>query len=279
MALTPCSDLSAADWIVSSELPWQRLVGFGPAGLAAYARLRFLPDPAFDGQSESDAEADPDQSADERLRRLFEVLATHTGTPHDCYFCIWDGSGDIVDHESSVSADDVAAATYLDSHAPPGLVPEHARPRPLPGPRVNVPNRSYYLFQGTLSDARDWAVPEGWPAQPRLDITDIAFAWPADRTWCVVAVAAIALGIIEHSRGLIFGGAWVGLIASWHCALGVGGLPGWLTWVLNGGEGPALGGQLTLLGLHRPGPVLILAALPLFIVGFAGLLRSRGGDE
>lgn len=94
-----------------------------------------------------------------------------------------------------------------------------------------------------------------------------------------VAVAAIALGIIERSRGLIFGGAWIGLIASWHCALGMGGLPGWLTWVLNGGEGPALGGQLTLLGLHRPGPVLILAALPLFIVGFVGLVRSRGGDE
>ncbi|GAA5122733.1 hypothetical protein [Haloechinothrix salitolerans] len=94
-----------------------------------------------------------------------------------------------------------------------------------------------------------------------------------------VAVAAIALGVIERSRGLIFGGVWLGLIASWHCALGMGGLPGWVTWLLSGGEGPALGGQLTLLGLHRPGPVLMLAALPLLIVGLMGLRRTRGGTE
>lgn len=93
-----------------------------------------------------------------------------------------------------------------------------------------------------------------------------------------VAVAAIALGVIERSRGLIFGGVWLGLIASWHSALGMGGLPGWVDWLLSGGEGPALGGQLTLLGLHRPGPVLILAALPLLIVGFVDLVRSRGDD-
>lgn len=185
MALTPCSDLSPADWIVSSELPWERLVGFGPSGFAAYARLRFLPDPAFDGQSENDVEADPDQGDDERLRMLFEVLAAHTGTPHDCYFCLWEGSGDIVDHDFSVPADDIATVTHLDPLARPGLVPEHTQPPPLPGPRVHVPHRSYYLFQGALSDAGDWAVPKGWPAQPWLDVIDIAFAWPADRTWCV----------------------------------------------------------------------------------------------
>ena len=43
--LTPCSDLSAAGWIVASARPWQQLVGFGPAGFPVYARLRFLPDP------------------------------------------------------------------------------------------------------------------------------------------------------------------------------------------------------------------------------------------
>lgn len=94
-----------------------------------------------------------------------------------------------------------------------------------------------------------------------------------------VAVAAIALGVIERSRGLIFGGLWAGLIASWHCSLGMGGLPGWAVWLLNGGEGYGSGGQLTLLGLHRPGPALILAALPLLIVGFVGLVRSRGDNE
>jgi len=143
VALTPCSDLSPADWIVSSELPWQRLVCFGPAGFAAYARLRFLPDPAFVGQLENNAEADSDQSDDNRLRLLFEVLATLTLTPQDCYFCRWDGYGD----------------SY--------------------GPKVVVPNRAYFLFRGPLHQAGDRGT-----AEP-LDVPGPAFAWPADRAWCV----------------------------------------------------------------------------------------------
>lgn len=75
-----------------------------------------------------------------------------------------------------------------------------------------------------------------------------------------VAVAAIALGIVERSKGLIAGGAWLGLIAGWHCALGMGELPG---------------GQLTLFGLNRPGPVLILMTLPLLITGLLGWWRER----
>lgn len=183
VALTACVDVSPSRWIMGSELPWPQLVAFGPSGFTAYARLRFLSDPTHEGQVEADA--DVANGEVEQLRTLFDVLAAHTRTPHDCYFCLWEGSGDIVDHDFSVPADDIGTFTYQDPHAQPAPVPEHALPPPLPGPRVNVPNRSYYLFQGALSDAGDWAVPEGWPAQPRLDITSIAFAWPADRTWCV----------------------------------------------------------------------------------------------
>ena len=41
----------------------------------------------------------------------------------------------------------------------------------------------------------------------------------------------------------------------------MGRLPGWLTFVLGGFEGPGLGGQVTLF--DRPGPVLLVMALPL----------------
>jgi hypothetical protein len=75
-----------------------------------------------------------------------------------------------------------------------------------------------------------------------------------------VAVAAIALGVVERSRGLVAGGTWLGLVAGWHCTLGMGELPG---------------GQLTLFGLHRPGPVLVLMTLPLLIVGLLGWWRAR----
>jgi len=68
---------------------------FRPFGYGGYARLRFLPDPAFDGQSECDVEGDAERSDEEQMRMLLEVLATHTRTPEDCYFCLWDGYGDI----------------------------------------------------------------------------------------------------------------------------------------------------------------------------------------
>jgi hypothetical protein len=48
---------TAAGWIVDSDLPWQQLVGFGPAGFDSHARLRFLPDPVGPGRSENDADA------------------------------------------------------------------------------------------------------------------------------------------------------------------------------------------------------------------------------
>ena len=38
MTLRCCRDLSAAEWLTASDLPWQRLVCFGPAGFDAYAR-------------------------------------------------------------------------------------------------------------------------------------------------------------------------------------------------------------------------------------------------
>ncbi len=91
MAPIPCSDLSAAAWIASSDLPWQRLVTFGPAGFDGYARLRFIPDPVFEGQSENDAT--PVAQEHDLLGVLFEVLGAETETPEDCYFCVWDGYG------------------------------------------------------------------------------------------------------------------------------------------------------------------------------------------
>lgn len=92
----------------------------------------------------------------------------------------------------------------------------------------------------------------------------------------VVAVAAIALAVVERSRALAFGGVWLGLIAAWHCTMSMGGLPGWASWLLSFGSDPATGGgQLTLFGLHLPGPVLILAVLPLLVFGILGWWKDR----
>lgn len=92
-----------------------------------------------------------------------------------------------------------------------------------------------------------------------------------------VAIAAVALGIIERSVAITLSGAWMALLAWQFCATAfVGGLLGWQSWVLGGGSGPALGGQLTLLGMDRPAPALLVMALPLALTGLHRAARSRG---
>jgi hypothetical protein len=130
VTLSFCWDLSAADWIAHSDLRWSQLVGFGAAGFDAYARLRFLPDPAYPGQSENDVPAEDWRT--DPLPRLFEVLATHTATPEDCYFCVWEGVGVDVAHvpsafDDAVYIDDETDAASLGRpNAQPGLAPEPA---------------------------------------------------------------------------------------------------------------------------------------------------------
>jgi hypothetical protein len=182
VTLTFCRDVSAADWVVQSDLPWERLVGFGPAGFDSYARLRFLPDPVRPGQSENDAEHDgrPDQ-----LSILIEVLATHTSTPDACYFCVWDGFDDTT-----------AGAWYIDPEragawlprpdAQPGYAPlPTASPSTPQPPKVMVPGRAYWLFRGPLADVGRWDAAQEWPAGYRLDAAEPAFIWPPDHTWCL----------------------------------------------------------------------------------------------
>lgn len=123
MTLTFCRDLTAAGWIADSDLPWQQLVCFGPAGFDSYARLRFLPDPVGPGHSES--EVDADWRVDQ-LSTLLEVLATHTATPDDCYFCVWEGFGhtEVVIDDDAVYIDDMSAGAQLEqTGALPGLAP------------------------------------------------------------------------------------------------------------------------------------------------------------
>ncbi len=152
MPLTPSTDLSAAAWLTTSQLPWHQLVTFGPEGFASHARLRFVPDPAVPGQAESDNDVgDLDELA--VLRAALDVLGEFTSTPENVYFCMWDGWG----------------------------TPTALRSLPM----VTVPHRAYFLFRGALEDFADWgsARMEGVP--PTADVPPPAFAWPADHAWCI----------------------------------------------------------------------------------------------
>jgi len=182
VALIPCSDLSAAGWIMASDRPWQQLVGFGPAGFPAYARLRFLPDPAYEGQSENDVDVDGDAHAETALlRAVLGTLTRHTSTPDDCYFCLWDGWGSDIEGGDGARTLRPREGTVRRG---PQIAPAFP-PSVLHGPKVVVPNRAYFLFRGSLSEFGDWGAADEWPGQPRLYMPGPAFIWPGDHAWCV----------------------------------------------------------------------------------------------
>lgn len=152
MTLMPCPEPSAAEWITASELPWQQLVRFGPADFQAYARLRFIPDPTSEGESENDAPIpDGRLSETEQLQLVLTVLRIHSRTPQDLYFCFWEGVWD-------------SAVT---------------------GSKVDVPNRSYLLFRGHATELGEWGTSASETQGRRPESPDPAFIWPADHAWCV----------------------------------------------------------------------------------------------
>jgi hypothetical protein len=182
VALTPCSDVRAASRITAGDRPWHELVGFGPPGFPAYARLLFLPDPVDEGQRESDVEIDAEPPSEtEQLRTVLEVLTAHTRTPDDCYFCLWDGWGADIEGGDGVRVLDRRTGTVRRG---PLIAPAFP-PSVLNGPKVVVPNRAYFLFHGAVSDLGDWSAADMWPGQPRPQLPDPAFIWPADHAWCV----------------------------------------------------------------------------------------------
>lgn len=95
MTLTPCSDATAADWITTSRQWWWHLVTVGPQMFPTYTRLRFIPDPAYPGQTESDMGRPPGALEDiEQLRVAVDALLPHTSARQDGYVLLWDGWGD-----------------------------------------------------------------------------------------------------------------------------------------------------------------------------------------
>lgn len=150
MTLECCTDVASADWIVTSDVPWDQLVTFGPGGFAAYARLRFIPDPIRPYHEETDAEVPEDHPTDDaQTATALRTLAAFTSTPDDWYFCVWEGSGF--------------------GELPPAV---------LRGPMVVVPHRRFALLRGTSADVDDWErFFDGNAPTP-------AFVWPADHAWC-----------------------------------------------------------------------------------------------
>lgn len=164
MILFPYSDRAAAQWIAAIDEHWWDLVTLGPTGFPAYARLRFIPDPAYEGQPEHEGSyqnsALPNDapSESEQLRIATEMLLQHASSPIEGYLLMWDGWGE---DQFPISV--------------------------LRTPRVMTPGREYYLCKVSLPDLVSGAVEDWWEAETGHPMPNPAFIWPSDRAWCITS--------------------------------------------------------------------------------------------
>jgi hypothetical protein len=227
------SDVGQADWIGPRLAPWEgdyTAAIVVPAGFAAYARVlhpagipehgerlvRWADVAAWSGMPlGQDAQfhsialpptapsgPPPYHGQGPRAGSLYgpdaEVLAGilrgWTATPEDCWFCVWDGYG----WESARMLFSVASAET--GQPPETATPARRDPVPgsvLEGPRVQLPHRSYLLYQGPAEDSLTLAAVEGTFGQcPNL-------SWPADRSWCVASEIDLPWTYVGGPRGLI----------------------------------------------------------------------------
>ena len=227
------SDVQQADWIGPRLAPWggdHTAAIVVPTGFAAYARvlhpagipehgerlvrwadvaawsgIPLRPDAQFHSIALPPAdpgEPPPYDSQGPREGSLYQpdaevlaaILRDWTATPEDCWFCVWEGYGW-----------ETARPLFFVASSGMGQPPATAappRPGPVPGPvlegpRVQLPKRSYLLYQGPAEAALTLPALEGTFEQcPNL-------WWPADRAWCVASEIDLPWTYIGGPRGLI----------------------------------------------------------------------------
>ena len=120
------------------------------------------------------------------LVALTDSLRRHTSSPHECWFCVWDGYGQF--HGSP-------AVGWLTADGHGGecdpLVPSEV----LAGPRVRAPGREYLLLRGPLDEVSRL---HGFLGQQSPNLW-----WPEDGAWCVATGIDLAWTYLGGSRALV----------------------------------------------------------------------------
>lgn len=137
------------------------------------------------------------------LAALCEILAEHTTTRESCFFCLWDGHGWLPDKPTGGDLVFTASADSLKNTTSTAIQPSPVLP-PFPTdvenqPRIDLPFRSYFLFEGPLGAANQF----GWrltddcfmPESPNL-------FWPEDRAWCVASEIDLYCTLVAGSEAL-----------------------------------------------------------------------------
>ena len=222
LGLLPSANVAAADWIKP------RLRGFGsgvaavvPDGFPAYVRILHPVCDARGRQSWADvaarsgctmhrlaqfhaiaraAVASPAVAPQtgslpiEQFRALCSILGEHSGTADSCWFCLWEGYGQL--HGSTA----VMSCSSSDGPpvSPPLPVPPIPAPEALNGPRVRLPFRNYILFEGSLDAAAE--LPE--PFSGSLFSQSPNLFWPHDHAWCVASEIDLFCTLVAGTEAL-----------------------------------------------------------------------------
>lgn len=130
------------------------------------------------------------------LTELITLLRAHTGTPDDCWFCLWSGYGWIHGSPSVwlMTFDDEGVDTQRE------VPPAYPHSWLETSRQVRHPGREYLLGRGPLDAAlgvghqitQDWFVPQS----PNL-------FWPEDRAWCVATEIDVDSTVVGGSHQLI----------------------------------------------------------------------------
>jgi hypothetical protein len=194
--LLPAEDTSPADWVVERWGVFPELIphGFeacarvfhpaeldgrpvtwaeiaGRMGTVAHPLMEFA---SITRRTEFDWTAEPglfervpdhDAIPDAIVEPLIRALRQHTVTPADCVFGFWDGYGN--------TPAEVRAA-----------------------PHLRLPSRAYYLFQGTIDDAKGLQF-------DRLSHRGPALWWPHDQAWFVGSDTDLMTSYVAGTSALV----------------------------------------------------------------------------
>jgi hypothetical protein len=106
--------------------------------------------------------------------RLARLLAHFTTTPDRIWFGLWSGYGELRSQRDSARAVLRRSGGFPSKFSRPDAHPDPQQSEVRPGrPTLELPNRSYILYTGSLSELATWpwAGPNLW--------------WPDDRAWFV----------------------------------------------------------------------------------------------
>lgn len=108
---------------------------------------------------------------------LADVLRGHTTTPDRVWFCVWDGWAGLWFHPVGRSTLYAPGRRMKRGRWPFSRFRNRGE-LPPPAPRVQVPNRAYYLLSGPIE-----AIEESMEQAPAYQSANLW--WPDDHAWCV----------------------------------------------------------------------------------------------